>query len=60
MADAGVTVDEALVRVGGYKIETAEGPARELLSRADRPTAVFAANDLSAIATMDLPRAASA
>jgi LacI family transcriptional regulator len=52
MAEAGVTVDETLVRIGGYRTETAEGPARELLSRAQRPTALFAANDLSAIATM--------
>ncbi|MEV0268038.1 MAG: LacI family DNA-binding transcriptional regulator [Hamadaea sp.] len=52
MAAAGVTVDETLVRVGGYRTETAEGPARELLSQANRPTAVFAANDLSAIATV--------
>jgi LacI family transcriptional regulator len=52
MAEAGVTVDETLVRIGGYRTETAEGPARELLSRAERPTALFAANDLSAIATM--------
>jgi LacI family transcriptional regulator len=52
MAEAGVTVDETLIRIGGYRIETAEGPARELLSRAERPTALFAANDLSAIATM--------
>jgi LacI family transcriptional regulator len=57
MADAGLAVDEALVRVGGYRPETAEGPARELLKRADRPTAVFAANDLSAIATIDVARA---
>ena len=56
MAEAGATVDEALVRVGGYKSETAEGPARELLTHRDRPTAVFAANDLSAIATMDVAR----
>ena len=56
MAEAGVSVDESLVRVGGYRTETAEGPARELLSQADRPTAVFAANDLSAIATMKAAR----
>jgi LacI family transcriptional regulator len=54
MADAGVPVDEALVRVGGYKFSTAEGPAYDLLTDPDRPTAVFAANDLSAIATMDV------
>lgn len=56
MADAGLSVDPALVRVGGYRIESAEGPARELLSRPDRPTAVFAANDLSAIATVTAAR----
>jgi LacI family transcriptional regulator len=52
MAEARVTVDESLVRVGDFRIETAEGAARQLLSQPDRPTAVFAANDLSAIATM--------
>ena len=46
MAEAGLSVDETLVRVGGYRIETAEAPARQLLSQAERPTAVFAANDL--------------
>jgi LacI family transcriptional regulator len=56
MTDAGASVDEALVRVGGYRIETALGPAHELLGRADRPTAVFASNDLSAIATVTAAR----
>ena len=54
MAAAGVDIDESLVRVGGYRPETAEAPARELLSRPDRPTAIFAANDLSAIRTMEV------
>lgn len=52
MAAAGVEVVESLVAIGGYRSETAEAPARELLGRPDRPTAVFAANDLSAIRTM--------
>ncbi len=56
MASAGVEVDESLVAVGGYRAETAEGPARALLSGPDRPTAVFAANDLSAIRTMEVAR----
>jgi LacI family transcriptional regulator len=56
MAHSGAAVDEALVRVGGYRPETATGAARELLTQAGRPTAVFAANDLSAIATMDVAR----
>jgi LacI family transcriptional regulator len=49
---AGIGFDADLVRVGGFKEETAEAPARELLSRPQRPTAIFAANDLSAIQTM--------
>ena len=49
---AGIAFDPDLVRVGGFKEETAEAPAHELLTRSPRPTAVFAANDLSAIQTM--------
>ena len=56
MAEAGVPVDEQLVRVGGYRPEGAEQSARELLSLPDRPTAIFAANDLSAIRTMQVAR----
>ena len=56
MAAAGVPVDPELVRVGGYRRETADEPAHELLSLPDRPTAVFAANDLMAIATIDAAR----
>lgn len=56
MAEGNAAVDEALVRVGGYKSQTAEVPARELLTHAKGPTAVFAANDLSAIATMEVAR----
>lgn len=54
MEAAGVTIDESLVRVGGYRPESAEAPARELLTRPDRPTAIFAANDLSAIRTIQV------
>jgi LacI family transcriptional regulator len=54
MAAAGVLVDPDLVRVGGYRPETASLPARELLSLPHRPTAVFAANDISAIRTIEV------
>ena len=54
MAAAGVPVDPELVRVGGYRPETASAPAHELLSLPDRPTAVFAANDISAIRTIEV------
>lgn len=53
MARAGVPIDPALVRVGGYRRESADRPAHELLELPDRPTAVFAANDLMAIATLE-------
>lgn len=54
MAAAGVPVDPALIRAGGYRMETTREPVRELLALPDRPTAVFAANDLSAIATLEV------
>ena len=46
---AGISFDPDLVQEGGFTEETAEVPARTLLSLPDRPTAIFAANDLSAI-----------
>ena len=50
--EAGIAFDAQLVLDGGFLEATAEAPARQLLSLADRPTAIFAANDLSAIQTM--------
>jgi LacI family transcriptional regulator len=52
LAEAGIDFDPGLFRVGGFLAETASGPARELLSLPDRPTAVVAANDRSAIEVM--------
>lgn len=54
LAAAGIEPDPELVRVGGYRPDTADRPAHEILDRPDRPTAVFAANDLSAIRTMQV------
>lgn len=56
LAEAGVSVDEKLVRLGGYVPAAAEGPAYELLTQPERPTAVFAANDLTAITTIEVAR----
>jgi LacI family transcriptional regulator len=50
---AGVPVDETLIRRGDYDHDVAAGSARELLTGPDRPTAVFAANDITAIATIE-------
>ena len=56
LATAGIAFDPDLVRVGGYELETSREPARQLLELADPPTAIFAANDLSAIQTMNVAR----
>jgi LacI family transcriptional regulator len=53
---AGVPVDERLIRVGSYVTDIARESARELLTVSSPPTAVFAANDLSAIATVEVAR----
>ncbi|MFB7251517.1 LacI family DNA-binding transcriptional regulator [Microbacterium sp. NPDC056234] len=52
LKDAGIPYDRALVAEGGYRAASATDGAHALLDLADRPTAVFAANDLSAIEMM--------
>lgn len=54
LADAGIPFDPKLVGVGRYEQQTAREPAMALLSLRERPTAIFAANDLSAIATVEV------
>ena len=49
LAEAGIDFDPALVQVGMYRKDTAQEPTRALLALRDRPTAIFAANDVSAI-----------
>jgi LacI family transcriptional regulator len=56
LESAGIPFDPGLVRVGGYRAETAGPAARELLGRDERPTAIFAANDTSAIETIAVAR----
>ncbi len=51
---AGIPFDPSLVRVGGYRALETTDAAHELLARADRPTAIFSANDLSAIRVMEV------
>jgi LacI family transcriptional regulator len=53
LAAAGVPVDEDLLRIGAYDPAISLASARELLDTPDRPTAIFAANDVTAIATID-------
>ncbi|MBX7233612.1 MAG: LacI family transcriptional regulator [Caldilineales bacterium] len=51
---AGVAIDESLIAAGDYTTETAARCARSLLERVDRPTAIFAANDQSAIGVIQV------
>lgn len=53
-AAAGVPVDEALLALGGYDPEQAREASRTLLTMAEPPTAIFAANDISAMATLEV------
>lgn len=54
LSDAGIPVDPALIGVGRYELETTRDSARLMLAAPTRPTAVFAANDLSAIAVIEV------
>lgn len=51
LSDAGIPYDASIVREGGY--QQAREPALSLLTAPGRPTAVFAANDLSGIAVIE-------
>jgi LacI family transcriptional regulator len=54
LAAAGIPFDPALVRDGNYSAAQTDDAARELLTSLDRPTAIFAANDLSAIRVLSV------
>jgi LacI family transcriptional regulator len=54
--EVGIPVDETLLLHGNFRIESGEQNALELLQRPNRPSAIFACNDLMAIGAM---RAAS-
>lgn len=56
MADAQVPVDESLVSLGGWTMRHGRERALALLSRPDRPTAVFCFNDRMAIGCYEAAR----
>jgi LacI family xylobiose transport system transcriptional regulator len=53
---AGIGVDPALVREGNFHHEAGYAAGRELLALPDRPTAVFAGNDLQALGVYEAAR----
>jgi LacI family transcriptional regulator len=54
---AGIPFDPNLVRVGSYQPEAAREATRDLLASEPQPTAIFAANDASAIETIAVAKA---
>lgn len=54
LADAGIPFDPRFVGAGRYREATVREVAIDMLSAPDRPTAVFAANDVSAIAIVQV------
>lgn len=58
LALADLPFDPDLVRTGDYTRDVARTCAEELLGLDDRPTAIFAANDESAIAVLEVAQAA--
>jgi Transcriptional regulators len=56
LADAGIPFDPNLVQAGEFRLDESAAAAARLLDQKPRPTAIFAANDLSAIETMRVAR----
>jgi len=56
LAAAGISLDEDLIEIGDYTTETTVICARKLLSLRDRPTAIFAANDMTAMGVYQASR----
>jgi LacI family transcriptional regulator, galactose operon repressor len=56
LAAAGIPLNEDLIEIGDYSTDTAVICARKLLSLPDRPTAIFAANDMSAMGVYQVAR----
>jgi len=56
MSDAGIPVDPTLIREGNFLQPRGFTCANELLELAERPTAIFASNDVSAFGAMEAVR----
>ena len=53
---AEIAYDEELVQIGDYTSETADACTRKLLALKERPTAIFASNDMTAIGVYQAAR----
>lgn len=58
LAAAGIPLDEELIQIGDYTTEVAVECARALLSLPNRPTAIFASNDMTATGVYQAAREA--
>lgn len=56
LTEAGIPVDDTLIVDGGYRPETTTDAIAALLDLEHPPTAVFAANDLSALRALEVAR----
>jgi LacI family transcriptional regulator len=56
LAQHGLALDERLIAEGSFLQEGGYTAAQQLLALPDRPTAIFAANDLSALGAMEAVR----
>ena len=56
LAEAGVAVDPDLVARADFRADAAVVAAERILQRPDRPTAMFAANDLEALGVLEAAR----
>lgn len=56
LAEAGVDVETDLVRTGNFEVESGYSEGLRLLSRADRPTGVFAGSDMQALGVLRAAR----
>jgi DNA-binding LacI/PurR family transcriptional regulator len=55
---AGLSVDDQMVRVGDFRVKAGFEQAKALLGLAERPTAIFAGNDLGALGVLRAARQA--